>query len=125
MGAGVMFDVTKRRIVILLSTLVRLAESGDFALWCPLSAMDESFRGLNWASVPPLAVAKFYKMVAMTLTTYGSRLDEHAMAVLASIKDETLLPELPVWRGEDTVQMYDYVDQLFAPPVAAPDGGGE
>lgn len=115
-GAAVLFDATKRRMVILLNTLVKLAESGDFALWCPLAAMDETFRGLDWTSVPPLAVAKFYKLVAMTLTSYGTRLDEHAMAVLESVRDQKPLPEVPVWAADDTLRMYDMVEQIFAPP---------
>lgn len=124
-GAGVLFDGTKRRMVILLSALVKLAESGDFALWCPLAAMDETFRSLDWTSVPPMAVAKFYKLVAMTLTSYGVKLDAHAMAVMQSIRDSQPLPELPVWAGDDTLKMYDMVESIFEPAAPPAEEGAQ
>lgn len=124
-GALALFELTKRRMVILLGTLVQLAENGDFALWAPLGAMDEQFRALDWTSVPPLAVAKFHKLISMTLTTYAAKMDAHAMAVLESMKTPGApLPPLPAWTGEDTLQMYDMVASIFAPadetPAAVP-----
>src|SRR3990167_5662634 len=116
--ARTLYEPTLRRINILLHSLITTTQNGDFALWAPLSVMEEQLRGLRWSD--ERSPERFLELIVLALRRYAEQIDVHRMAVVAARTAGVPAPPFMGWQETDTIALYDEIDAKY-PHEAAVD----
>jgi hypothetical protein len=114
--AQALFIPTVKRMVILMTHVVRMTQNGDLVLWLSLSALDAMLRDLKWEAVVPGAGEKFLGVCIRALHVYTDRLEAHqqAWATWERGGRQGPAPVLVPFDDADAARIYADVDAEFS-----------
>lgn len=111
-----LYQPTVRRMNILCSSLISTTQNGDFALWAPMTVMQQQLLDLRWSDAP--GAARFLSLIILTLRRYAEKCEVYKLAYLSASEAGAPLPTFPAWEDDDTRAVYDEIDALY--PLPAP-----
>ena len=114
-----LYQPTVRRMNVLCSSLISTTQNGDFALWAPMTVMQQQLLDLRWTDAP--GAARFLSLIVLTLRRYAEKCEVYKLAYLASAEAGAPPPTFPAWEDDDTRAVYDEIDALFPLPPAVDD----
>lgn len=118
--AAALYEPTIRRMNILCNALITTTSNGDFALWAPMTVMQQQLLELRWSDAP--GAERFLALISLALRRYAEKCEVFRLSYVAAVKAGAPPPPFPTWQDPDTIVVYGEIDALYpiAPPAEAP-----
>jgi hypothetical protein len=121
-NAAVVYPATVKRMVLLVSHLMQLTDSADYALWAPLATCEAAMRSLHFDQAQDGQAEHLVALAMCVFNRLGAVYSRFLIALLEhAVKPETPFPTLPEWLQADTDACYAEAAALLTAAPAPPE----